>query len=579
LLLAVIAAAIVHRLKPEWLAVSLRDAASSLDTKLRPERLSRLSTAAIELFEPIVVTLTRRGRPPRDATRDQRDVDLRLTRALLETASSILRLLGVRGRDARELVIGAWLRLSKENALTQERFAAALGLSPRTFRSWLKRRDARPRPARPEKEPPPRRRSRPPRRLRFDFDLTVPDLQEAADTTDLKAFDVPLKLIAAQDIGGRDTDLFDSVIVDDHESADLVIKVFKDALQDQPGAQAITDQGSPYMAEATREALAGLEAEHAPQKEAHPQGKATIERAFATVKGIARPILSLTDRLATCFPALRNVELAKAMSTLVLITILRAYQAGARAARRADEARALIVDEEVLARVAQEARERARADDRSARLLLGHIFDAYDLPGSRPDFVNTLRGYPHEVLQAAERAFRRQVHRDDIKDRRSYFAAIVRHCNEEHRRRRTMQQQHDELSARLARAEASREADDARRRDEPVAALRQGLDGLALQWQPKAQALTAGGAGVARAIVRIAVQRLADLYGPTAAHDAVAGVRHAFARANKDKLGPAAIRAIDDVLADLLSNLDQATPGEASSPRRELQLLELMSPA
>jgi DNA-binding transcriptional ArsR family regulator len=37
--------------------------------------------------------------------------------------------------------------------------------------------------------------------------------------------------------------------------------------------QAITDQGTPYMAEETRAALGALEAEHAPQKEGDPTGK------------------------------------------------------------------------------------------------------------------------------------------------------------------------------------------------------------------------------------------------------------------------------------------------------------------
>ena len=46
-------------------------------------------------------------------------------------------------------------------------------------------------------------RDRGPRRPRFGFDVVLPQTQIGADTTDLNAFGVPLKLVAAQDIGGR----------------------------------------------------------------------------------------------------------------------------------------------------------------------------------------------------------------------------------------------------------------------------------------------------------------------------------------------------------------------------------------
>lgn len=48
-----------------------------------------------------------------------------------------------------------------------------------------------------------------------------------------------------------------------------------------------------------------------------------------------RPLLAITDRLADAVEALRNVELAKALTTVLLTAQLRAYQAGARAAHRA----------------------------------------------------------------------------------------------------------------------------------------------------------------------------------------------------------------------------------------------------
>jgi hypothetical protein len=143
-----------------------------------------------------------------------------------------------------------------------------------------------------------------------------------------------LKLVAAQDVGGRDQDLLDSVIIDDHESAELVASVLTDALTGAQGAQVIVDQGTPYMAR-------------------------------------------ITDGIGQSFPRLRDTALAQAAARLVVISILRAYQFGARAATRAIEARGA-VDPDELARRAADHRNEARATEISARLLLGHVHDLYD---------------------------------------------------------------------------------------------------------------------------------------------------------------------------------------------------------
>ncbi|MDH5676868.1 MAG: hypothetical protein OEZ06_32430, partial [Myxococcales bacterium] len=151
-------------------------------------------------------------------------------------------------------------------------------------------------------------------------------------------------------------------------------------------AQLLTDQGSPYMAKQTLELLDALDVEHAPQREADPQGKATIERAFGTCKQMLEPLLSLTDRMAQALPQLADLDLARATVTVLMTLLLRAYQAGARAAHRADEQRGGL-NEQALARAAAEQRDSARADDRSVRLLLTRIHGAYDLPGSPQAFI------------------------------------------------------------------------------------------------------------------------------------------------------------------------------------------------
>ena len=109
-LLALVALGIVHRLRPAWLAVELKDAAHQQN--VRAERLSRLVTAVLAGFEGVLATLTRRGRPPRSHDEDDARPELALTRELLAVATALLARAAPRRSDGRALVVGAWLRLA-----------------------------------------------------------------------------------------------------------------------------------------------------------------------------------------------------------------------------------------------------------------------------------------------------------------------------------------------------------------------------------------------------------------------------------------------------------------------------------
>jgi len=562
-LLALVALGIVSRFRPSWLAVELQTAAAEQD--VRPERLSRLVSRAIGLFEPLVARLVRRGRPPREP--GECDTELFVTRALLEVATELLARTRWRGRTVRELVVGAYRRLATEHGIRQKRFCEALSLPARTLRYWLSHAPRRsPEPAAAPADEPARRRRRDrgPRRRRFGFDVVLPGTQLGADTTDLSVFGVPLKLLAAQDIGGRDQALFDAVLVDERESAELVSQLLIEALGRRPGAQAITDQGTPYLAARTREALDELEADHAVQREADPLGKATVERAFLSVKSIARPLLALTDRMAQALPALRHAELAKAVTTLLLTALLRAYQHGARAARAAVEARGGI-DAHELAQRAEQSRERARATERSAKLLLDHLHAVYHLAGQAPYFVRTFRRYPLSVLHDAERALRDRLLRDQlepVRDPWRYFGAIVRRLFEQHRRRvarlrldreqqRELDQHHSEHQRRL----------DAFHHD-PTRWLHYGLDLLARQWLPDQACLLFGGEGYALGTVRAALRSLAEQH-PRIAPDLARATLHDFRLRHLEPLGQAGLDAISHLfereLAKVAANLDCAS--------------------
>jgi hypothetical protein len=462
--------------------------------------------------------------------------------------------------------------LRQQHGITQQRFCDALGLRARTLRQWLSKPRQTLSPSEPVTEQlpaPPPPRQRPPRRGRFGFHVTLPGTQVGADTTDLCAFDVPLKLIAAQDIGGRDEALFDAVIVDDHESAELVARVFEQALAGKPGAQAITDQGTPYLAACARGALEALGAEHAPQREGEPTGKATVERAFRTVKDIAAPILRLTNRIARAVPELACPSLAKATVELLLGALLRAYQHGGRAARAALAARGGI-DPAELARRAEESRERARANERSARLLLAHVHQLYALPGDERTFVNSLRRYPLAVLQDAERALRAQVHRDDIRDRRSYFAKIVRTIFDEQQRRTRVERIEREDDAARAHHDAVCRQQRSRLRADPAAWLRHAFELIARQWIPRTASLLFGGRGPGLGELQAALLHLAAS-GTESLEDVVRGAWHDFQLAAADRLGADALVAVGKLVEQQLATpADAPLPLPAAGPPRSL---------
>lgn len=566
-LMLLVALGIVARGHRDWIAVDLARAAAS--EGVSPQRLSRLVTRAIAPFEAALAALTRRGRPRVDQSAGKLRAELSLCRAVLEVATSILEKIPLRRRVVGALVVGAWLRLQGTPGLTQKRFCDALSIPTRTLRSWMShppRAVERKEPVVEPPSPPTTPRRREPRRPRFGFDVVLPDTQIAADTTGLSAFGVSLKLVAAQDVGGRDQDLLDSIIIDDHESADLVVSVLTEALTGAEGAQVIVDQGTPYMAAETVRALDELEAEHTPQREGEPRAKSTIERAFETVKGIAGPLLELTDRIATSIPALSDTSLARAAARLVITSTLRAYQAGARAAARAVEARGSISHDE-LARRAAEHREQARATDRSARLLLGHVHDLYGLPRSRRTFIDTLRRYPVEVLRKAEQAFRAQVHRDDIRDRQSYFAAIVRRVHEEHRRERRRIEREREQLRRLDEQRAQDHARRAARSASPTAFLREALEAIAAMWRPERGSLFCGGAGLGPSWLVRALEALIELHGSVAGADVARGVFDAFCHDWLDRLGPEGLAAVELIFA---AKLDQLAPSSELGPCRSI---------
>ena len=329
--------------------------------------------------------------------------------------------------------------------------------------------------------PPPKPPSPPPNDRntgRFALEATAPDTQLGGDTTDLRVLGIDLKLVGVQDVGDRERCLYDAFAIDVRESAELIAGVVADAAAGREGLQFITDQGTPYLAEAAQQAYDAIGVEHAPQREGAPTEKATVERGFCTVKTALAPIFDVLNRIAAAIPALRQPVLARHAATLLVATFLRVYAAGRRHLGHPLDGQ----DPDVLRAIVQEQRDRARAEDRSTRLFLEALHAEYAFDGSREAFVRTFRRYPLEDLREAERRFRAHACRCKVQVCDRYFAAVVRDVHESGAQRRSAdrQQRRCEGQARRARTAAAQRAADLDAH--PERRLHEGLDLLAETW-------------------------------------------------------------------------------------------------
>jgi hypothetical protein len=300
------------------------------------------------------------------------------------------------------------------------------------------------------------------------------------------------------------------------------------------------------MAQATDRALQDLQAEHAPQVEGNPTGKSTVERAFGMTKTIAAPILELTDRLAAAVPALKQTRLAQAAAHLLLTVILRAYLCGGRAARAACEQRGDI-SIETLSEAAQQQRQQARADEQSKRLLLTHIHGIYDINHPLQRFIRELKRYPLEVLHQAERAFRKQVHRADIKKRAAYFSAIVRSYYDDWQHQRKVEDINRRRQLHLRRQWRQQQAVLQQREEHPDRWLAESLEMLAVQATDDGSLLF-GGTGAGIGGLRMSLSLLAQSHGDRTAVDIATGVYTAFRHQHLASLKPNTLKEIETIL-------------------------------
>lgn len=496
-LCALVCASVAAAYDRRWLSAPV---SSFLPPDVSPERLSRLKASVLPAFEAQVTRATARGRPPQVS--DDRDARLAASQALLHVAANVIKNVKVRGRRNKELMVEAARRLRREHGITLKHFASSLGIPVRTFRSWANRP-----PAPPQPPPPPVPPSPPPpsRNLgRFNLDVTPPGLQAVADTTSIEAFGVNLHLVGSQDIGNRHRQLLQSFQVVPQESSEVVVDVLSKAFSDPSGTQALVDQGTPYIAEATKKALENLQIDLCPQKEATPTEKATLERAWRTIKEALAPLLGLTNRLAQAIPTLRNTELARSITELLVAVFLRVYLSGRVHLTHPLEGR----DPLALVEIIEEAKERARAEDRSKKLLLQDIHARYAMWGSAARFVRAHRRHALQDIQEAERRIRKYACRCRVKACDRYFATVLANVAEKNRRRRAYQRR---ILKEARQREAERQSEEQRKNffeAHTEELMREGLDMIACQWRPAEGKLLFEGKGLGKNRLRQAVRTM-----------------------------------------------------------------------
>ena len=492
-LVALVCASVVAAYDQRWLAEPLAKRLGPAD--VTAETLSRLKGRLLPRLELLVSELHRPGRRRRSGAQEASlRAQLEATRAKLDLAASVIAERGVRNRDLQDRLVAACEDLTKRLGITIHDFCTSLGISERTFRAWRRR------PAEPPSEPPapaPKPRPKRPRNeQRFALHLCPPGLQAMADTTQIRAFGVDLHLVGTQDPGLRHKELLGAFEVVGQESAEIVTRVLRDALRDLPGAQALTDQGTPYIARATQKACEALEVEPLPQVEGKPTDKAPLERAWRTIKGALAPLLVLTDQLAAAVPALRSPELARAVVSLLLGVYLRVYSGGRKHLGHPLDGH----DPAALADAVADARERARAEERSRKLFLRQMHAEYNLAQdvSCDSFVRAHRRHSLDDIKAAERILRSKACRCQTRRCDRYFAGILRNVAEHGRARRARDRERRADQRRREAEVANFQAHDRRLAEQPQLRLTQALEALTAQWDEEAGCLAFGGKGWAR---------------------------------------------------------------------------------
>ena len=470
LILALVAALIVASFDRRWLAKPVTELIPP-GSGLRLDTLSRIKARVMGAFlAAIELAMTPGRRPATPAPEVGSAIDDECARIKDVFAQK----LKGKKRQAQDYVVGAFERLVAKTPVSQKLLCKKLGVPERSFRYWKKRLLEPTQPSVPPEtkpEPIPRGKGR------FNLSQTLPGIQRMADTTELTVGSTKLEIVAVQDPGNRHREIWSSYHVDVTENAQIV----SDQLAQAPdGTQSITDNGTPYVAEHTRDTLDDKGCEPAPCTEYSPTEKATIERSNRTVKEAIAPLVEFFETLTKAHPALDCPALAAVFVQLVLDLFHHAYNLGHRDVPHPLQGR----DPDVLDCIAEDQLEKARDGQRSRLATLRRIHDAYGLTIGIRAFVNAHRNRALADIRDAEQRLADAILSGTIiHNMHAYFAAILLRIATPRIAQRRRERFRRKKLALVREAEREQETWRDHLDSHSVEQLHLGLDLLAHQWR------------------------------------------------------------------------------------------------
>lgn len=510
-MLALVCASIANEYNNNWISAPMAELARC--EGVRPERISRAKSRVFQAMEKLVASSTRRGRK-KETEKDSARVEV--LESLLKVSADLNRHAPLYRRDLQDQLVECFKRLKAAHKITSRMFCNFLGLKERTFRSWRKRpvRIPKPVPTPSEKK---KKKRHPGETGRFSLFKLIPGLTAQADTTDVELLGVPLKLIAVQDPGDRKRKLLEGFHLDARESAQEVIEVVQGTLA--PGTQLATDQGSPFMAEAARLAYEDRQVDHAPQREGTPTDKATLERAFGTLKQAMEPLFALTNHMAAVVPGLKNTQMAQSLGKLLIAIFLRVWFTAANTEPHPLEN----VPASQLHVIAEQMREDIRKEEKSKKLFLAQIHDMYRMDGSKTSFVRVHRHHALEDIRETEQILRSKACRCQTRCCDRYFTGILQNVAE--RNIPCRRAQRNEQTQRHDRKKEKDQMDKDRSLllEHPDRMLSEGMDILSFLWKPALKSLLSTGKAPGRNMLKEAISILAER-NPLNWHDQCAAV-------------------------------------------------------
>ncbi|MCX6375587.1 MAG: hypothetical protein NTU88_06065, partial [Armatimonadetes bacterium] len=232
-----------------------------------------------------------------------------------------------------------------------------------------------------------------------------PNLLALMDTTDITCFGIKLKFIGFMEAHSRM--VFGGQLCT-RETSEKIEAVFAEGQDQSGGVLAVRfDRGTPYVAQATQEAVAEGGVQLRLAKAYQPTDKAILERFFGTAKRALEQVFQCIDLRQDASDPVKNRELAQTIASAIIVFFLRfcypyipqPHIDGRCPAERALDVPAL--DKEQI----QEILDRQARHHEHARTIAHRLHLQYGFRYDTTRWLNQVSSYQADDLLEAERRF------------------------------------------------------------------------------------------------------------------------------------------------------------------------------